>query len=60
MPCEICKNQSFRNYTHSKGKHHRKLLLKRMKQIKEENTDRYGLFFYPDLPSEDNGIDYSI
>lgn len=60
MPCSICKNNSFRSYTHSKGKHHRKLLLKRMKEIKEENTDRWGIFTWPELSYEDNGIDYSI
>ena len=34
--CEICKNNSIRNYIHSKNKHHLRLLLKIMK-IKKNN-----------------------
>ena len=37
--CEICKNNSIRNYIHSKNKHHLRLLLKIMK-IKK-NTGFY-------------------
>ena len=38
--CEICKNTVNRDYTHSKNKHHRKLLYKIMK-IKK-NTGVYN------------------
>lgn len=34
--CEICKNSVVRGYTHSKNKHHLRLLLKIMK-IKKNN-----------------------
>lgn len=37
--CEICNNNSIRNYTHSKNKHHLRLLLKIMKDKK--NTGYY-------------------
>ena len=35
--CEICKNTVNRDYTHSKNKHHRKLLYKIMKIKKNTN-----------------------
>ena len=34
--CEICNNNSIRNYTHSKNKHHLRLLLKIMKIKKND------------------------
>jgi hypothetical protein len=48
MPCEICKNNSNRNYTHSRTSIHRKLLFKKMKQLKEKNVDRYGVYIWND------------
>ena len=53
MACELCCNNSIRNYTHCKNKQHFKLLMKIMK-IKK-NTGYYfkpNLMDLPKMPSD--------
>ena len=52
MPCSLCKTQANRTYTHSRTSQHRKLLFKKMKEIKKNSVDRYGIFIW----KEDDNI----
>jgi hypothetical protein len=44
MPCEICGTNANRNYTHSRHPYHKKMLMIKMKKIKEESIKKYGYF----------------
>jgi hypothetical protein len=52
MPCSICKNNSARTYTHSRTSQHRKLLFKKMKDLKARSVDKYGVYIW----KEDDNI----
>lgn len=54
MPCEICKSNVHRSYTHSRTSFHRKILFKLMKKKKEESIEKYGIFIFEDDDNEVN------
>ena len=46
MPCSLCKTQANRSYTHSRTSTHRKLLFKKMKELKQASIDKHGIFIW--------------
>ena len=44
MGCELCNNNSVRNYYHIMSSYHRKNLLKKMRALKEASIQKWGYF----------------
>ena len=44
--CDLCKNQANRSYSHSRTPQHRKLLFKKMKELKQASIDKHGIFIW--------------
>jgi len=44
--CDLCGNSFNRSYTHSRTSHHRKLLFKKMKELKRKSMEKYGIFIW--------------
>ena len=44
--CDLCKNNSARTLTHSRTSQHRKLLFKKMKELKQASIDKHGIFIW--------------
>lgn len=44
--CILCNSNVNRSYTHSRTSYHRKLLFKKMKELKQRSVEKYGIFIW--------------